>query len=44
LINILAHKSLLSVFGEGHHLIKQRHVKRARKDTEGARRLHWFWW
>jgi len=44
LINILAHKSLLSVFGEGHHLVKQRHVKRARKDTEGARRLRWFWW
>ena len=44
LINVLAHKSLLSVFGEGRHLVKRSHVKRARKDTEGARRTSWFWW
>jgi len=44
LINILAHKSLLSVFGEGRHVVKARHVRLARKDTEGARRGHWFWW
>ena len=44
LINILAHKSLLSVFGEGRHMVKARHVRLARKDTEGARRGHWFWW
>ena len=44
LINILAHKSLLSVFGEGRQRAELRHVRLARKDTEGARRLRWFWW
>ena len=44
LINILAHKSLLAVFGEGRHMVKARHVRLARKDTEGARRGRWFWW
>ena len=44
LINILAHKSLLSVFGEGRLRAELRHVRLARKDTEGARRLRWFWW
>jgi MSHA biogenesis protein MshM len=43
LINILAHKSLLSVFGEGRQLAKVRHVRLARKDTEGARNVGWFW-
>ncbi len=43
LINILAHKSLMSVFGEGRQMVKVRHVRLARKDTEGARRLRWFW-
>jgi len=43
LINILAHKSLLSVFGEGRQMVKVRHVRSARKDTEGARRVSWFW-
>lgn len=43
LINILAHKSLMSVFGEGRQMVKVRHVRLARKDTEGARRLGWFW-
>ncbi|WP_301100637.1 AAA family ATPase [Propionivibrio sp.] len=42
LINILAHKSLMSVYGEGRHTAKLRHVRRARKDTEGARLL-WWW-
>ena len=44
LINILAHKSLLSVFGEGRSRAELRHVRLARKDTEGAHRLRWFWW
>ena len=44
LVNILAHKSLLAVFGEGRQLVKARHVKLARNDTEGARRLGWFAW
>ena len=43
LINILAHKSLMSVFGEGRQMAWVRHVRLARKDTEGARRLGWFW-
>jgi MSHA biogenesis protein MshM len=43
LINILAHKSLMSVFGEGRQMVKVRHVRSARKDTEGARRVSWFW-
>ena len=44
LINILAHKSLMSVFGEGRQMAKVRHVRLARKDTEGACRVGWFWW
>ncbi len=43
LINILAHKSLLSVFGEGRQMVKVRHVRGARNDTEGAHRIGWFW-
>lgn len=43
LINILAHKSLMSVFGEGRQMAKVRHVRLARKDTEGARRIGWLW-
>ena len=43
LINILAHKSLLSVFGEGRQMVKVRHVRGARNDTEGAHRAGWFW-
>ena len=43
LINILAHKALLAVFGEGRHIVKGGHIRRARRDTEGARRLWWPW-
>lgn len=43
LVNILAHKCLMSVFGEGRHTVKVRHVRRARLDTEGARRVWWPW-
>jgi MSHA biogenesis protein MshM len=45
LINILAHKSLLLVFGEGGHEVGRRHVKLAAKDTPSARRrrLRWLW-
>ena len=42
LINILAHKSLMSVFGEGRQMAKVRHVRLARKDTEGSRRIGWL--
>jgi MSHA biogenesis protein MshM len=43
LINILAHKALLAVFGEGRLLVKRRHVRLAQKDTEGAHPLGWLW-
>lgn len=43
LINILAHKALLAVFGEGRQMIKARHVRLAARDTEGARRPGWWW-
>lgn len=42
LINILAHKSLLAVFGEGRGRARIRHVRRAARDTEGA--LSPGWW
>ena len=44
LINILAHKSMLLAFGEGKQMVGLRHVRLACKDTEGVRRLRWFWW
>jgi len=43
LINILAHKALLSAFGEGRDAVDRRHVDRAARDTEGARRPRWYW-
>lgn len=43
LINIVAHKALLSVFGEGHQTVKVRHVRLAQKDTEGAYPVGWLW-
>ncbi len=43
LINILAHKSLLSAFGEGARLVTERHVKEAIADTESSfRRGPWY--
>lgn len=42
LVNILAHKSLLAAFGEGRDSVEWRHVRRAARDTEGARRLAWW--
>lgn len=41
LVNILAHKSLISAFGRGARSVTAAHVRRAAKDTEGARRS-WF--
>ncbi len=43
LINILAHKALLAVFGEGRGRVDGRHVRLAQRDTEGARRRFWPW-
>jgi MSHA biogenesis protein MshM len=38
LLNILAHKSLLAVYGEGKHAVRPSHVRQAAGDTEGASR------
>lgn len=43
LINILANKCLLSVFGEGGQLVNGKHVRAAARDTEGAKRPL-LWW
>lgn len=43
LVNILAHKSMLAVYGEGQRQVRVRHVRRAVADTEGAQRLRWWW-
>lgn len=42
LINILAHKALLSAFGEGRQMVKHRHVRGAVNDTEGACSAGWW--
>jgi MSHA biogenesis protein MshM len=42
LLNILAHKSLLAVFGEGKHAVKGAHVRQAAADTEGAASAGWW--
>jgi MSHA biogenesis protein MshM len=43
LINILAHKSLLLVYGEGARQAEPRHVRVAAEDTPSAR-MSWWWW
>lgn len=42
LLNILAHKALLAVYGEGRHLVSPAHVRRAAADTEGASAPGWW--
>lgn len=42
LLNILAHKSLLAVYGEGRHAVLPRHVRQAAADTEGAAAPGWW--
>ena len=42
LLNILAHKSLLAVFGEGKHAVRPGHVRCAAADTEGAAAAGWW--
>lgn len=39
LVNILAHKALMLVYGEGVHHIRARHVRSAARDTPSARGL-----
>jgi MSHA biogenesis protein MshM len=42
LVNILAHKSLLAAYGEGAARVTSGHVRRATRDTEGARVPAWI--
>lgn len=44
LVNILAHKSLLLVFGEGKHSVERRHVAAAVGDTPSAASVGRSWW
>jgi MSHA biogenesis protein MshM len=44
LVNIIAHKSLLLVYGEGGHNVLPRHVRAAAKDTPSARSARYAWW
>lgn len=44
LVNILAHKSLLLLYGEGGQCAGKRHVKAAVEDTPAAARLRPWWW
>jgi MSHA biogenesis protein MshM len=43
LVNILAHKALLALFGEGGRLVERRHVSEAVADTPAAARLGPWW-
>lgn len=43
LINILAHKALLLVYGEGGREVQLRHVRAAVRDTSAARRVGFSW-
>lgn len=44
LVNILAHKSLLAVFGEGGHSVEATHVHAAARDTDGVNARCGSWW
>lgn len=43
LVNILAHKSLLLVYGEGARRVERRQVRAAIEDTPSAS-TPWYWW
>jgi MSHA biogenesis protein MshM len=43
LVNILAHKSLLMLYGEGGRQAERRHVRSAVEDTPSAS-ARWWWW
>jgi MSHA biogenesis protein MshM len=43
LVNIIAHKAMLAAFGEGRDAVERCHVNIAARDTEGARKPHWYW-
>jgi MSHA biogenesis protein MshM len=44
LVNVIAHKTLLLVYGEGGHEVLPRHVRAAVEDTPAARPLRHRWW
>jgi len=44
LVNMLAHKSLLLVFGQGASRVERSHIKAAVNDTPAAARLGRSWW
>jgi MSHA biogenesis protein MshM len=44
LVNILAHKALLSVFGEGGRVVERSHVRAAVSDTPAAAPIGFFSW
>ena len=44
LVNILAHKAMLLVYGEGGHQVKRRHVNAAAEDTPEAEAPRAWWW
>jgi MSHA biogenesis protein MshM len=44
LVNILAHKSLLAVFGQGVRHVERVHVRNAVADTPSAAPLGRWWW
>src|SRR5262249_30851133 len=44
LVNIIAHKTLLLVFGEGAHEVLPRHIRAAVRDTPAAHPVRHSWW
>jgi MSHA biogenesis protein MshM len=44
LVNILAHKALLLVYGEGGRCASRRHVRAAAADTPAAGPQRSWWW
>jgi len=44
LVNILAHKALMSAYGRGDRMLRPIHVRRAIEDTEDATRPRWGRW
>jgi MSHA biogenesis protein MshM len=44
LVNIVAHKCLLVVYGEGGYEVRARHVRMAATDTPSARSVRHTWW
>ncbi|MBT9612130.1 MAG: AAA family ATPase [Burkholderiales bacterium] len=46
LVNIICHKSLLLVFGEGKQQVEEKHIRLAASDTPAAKpehRVRWWW-